>query len=511
MLERPDDEDDDDGEKEKMSPEGGDACEPKSDPGLKDDVDKKEDGGGEERRAEEEGDGDGDDLFTKALPLEALRRLRCWNDASSGSPPLAAPGFDSGPRLPPPGTAEKKEIDEASRRGGLNPPRRAADDEEDDDEDDDDDEEAGGPKIDPTLAADDSPDDVDCGPKSEPGSNDTEGPEDEDEDDEGKNESDDAAGSVPWLVERRLEGDDAGACVVVVVPAAEESGPNKDEMAASEDLSFSLLLPLPMVGVGEKNGSDAEDAEDAGGAERNESKGDAASELKSEVMEEDEDEAEEEEEEGEEKRMGSDMSEARSADETSVEIVDESSVLPDLPRRFVLPDFFSFLSTPANNDDAAADESQLDNSDDGSNARSPPPAADLAVDRNRPASSLADGGAKLSNLFTEVSGLNWCACTPGMRQSTIMVRGVRGGGRGGGGGLAYLDPLLGGGGVEELAGPLVGLPVGQLLELELAHERPPSLLLLLHHLQQLLLVERHRAPLPPADRPRHLLRAPIIN
>jgi hypothetical protein len=319
-----------------------------------DDVDEKEEG--EERRPEEdeggkeEGDGVAD-LFTKALPLEALRRLRCWNDACSGSSPL--PGLDSGPRLPPPGTAEKNEIDEASRRGGLSPPRRAADD-DDDDVEDDEEEEAGGPKMDPTLAADDSPDDEEvgcCGPKSEPGSNDTDGPEDED--DEGKNESDDAPGSVPWLVERRLEGDDPGPCAVV---EEEGGGPNKDEMASEGFLSLPLSLPLALlVAVGEKNGSEAEDAEEdaAEEAERKESKGDTASELKREVMEEEEEDEEEEdeEEEGEEKRMGSDMSEARSADETNVEpVVDESSVLPDLPLRFVF-DFFSFLSTPANSDD----------------------------------------------------------------------------------------------------------------------------------------------------------------
>lgn len=175
------DEDPDDGatEKEKMSP-GADAEEevdggPKREPGLKEEEEEEEDEDGEGR----EGEGDAD-LFTKALPLDAISWPRC--ESSDWS--RAALGLVSGVRLP--GTSLKMDTDEASRNsGGLNPPRAEADDDVDDD-DDEEVEDNGGPKIDPKPAsaglAESLVGVVDEGPNSEPGLKDTDGADDDDAD-----------------------------------------------------------------------------------------------------------------------------------------------------------------------------------------------------------------------------------------------------------------------------------------------------------------------------------------
>jgi hypothetical protein len=158
-------------EKEKMSSDaaveekevdGG----PKREPGSKE-----EEVENDEAAEGREGEDDAD-LFTKALPLEAVSRLRVsdWSFAL---------GLDSGVRLP--GTPVKMDTDEASRKsGGLKPLAREPDGDEDNAADDEevDDEAAGGPKIDPMPPVDAvsfGSLGMVAGPKSEPGLKDTEG------------------------------------------------------------------------------------------------------------------------------------------------------------------------------------------------------------------------------------------------------------------------------------------------------------------------------------------------
>lgn len=186
---------------------------------------------------------------------------------------------------------------------------------------------------------------------------------------------------------------------------------------ASDDVVVAELSLAAAAGVGEKNGSLAEADEEADEAEdRNESNGDAASPLKNEATDDPPAEAavdrdDEEDEVSEEKRMGSGMSEGRSAEETSVDEPGDDESLPARPRfsrRFV--GLGSFLSL----DEAGESHSQFVEAksevDDESNvtlvmplpARSP----DFCCSSGLPlAAAESDGGAKLSNLITDASML----------------------------------------------------------------------------------------------------------
>lgn len=191
-----------------------------------------------------------------------------------------------------------------------------------------------------------------------------------------------------------------------------EIAPGPKRLArASDDVVVAELSLAAATGVGEKNGSLAEADDEADEAEdRNESNGDAASPLKNEATDEAEaavDRDDEEDEVSEEKRMGSGMSEGRSAEETSADEPGDDESLPARPRfsrRFVgLGSFFSLDEAGESHSQFVEAKSEVD---DESNVTLPGRSPGFCCSSGLPlAAAESDGGAKLSNLITDASML----------------------------------------------------------------------------------------------------------
>ena len=193
-----------------------------------------------------------------------------------------------------------------------------------------------------------------------------------------------------------------------------EIAPGPKRLArASDDVVVAELSLAAATGVGEKNGSLAEAEEEADEAEdRNESNGDAASPLKNEATDDPPAEAavdrdDEVDEVSEEKRMGSGMSEGRSAEETSADEPGDDESLPARPRfsrRFVgLGSFFSLDEAGESHSQFVEAKSEVD---DESNVTLPGRSPGFCCSSGLPlAAAESDGGAKLSNLITDASML----------------------------------------------------------------------------------------------------------